>query len=244
MTGERMPEPVSREAPPLTGHAIASQRWSDLVFLHWRVEPDRVAPLLPRGVRPDEFDGSTWVGLIPFRLSRATLLGSPPVPYVGAFVEVNVRLYGVDARGRRGVVFRSLEASRLFAVLAARAAFALPYEWARTAVDDGDGMLRYRSARHGGGPRFAAVARPGAAIEPGPLEDFLTARWGMFTSRRGRTRFTPNTHVAWPLHAAELLELDDGLVAAGGLPGVTARAPDSVLYSPGVDTWFGRSSRD
>jgi len=42
-------EPIRRTAPPLPGRAIASQRWSDLTFLHWRVEPDRVAPLLPPG---------------------------------------------------------------------------------------------------------------------------------------------------------------------------------------------------
>lgn len=40
--------------------------------------------------------------------------------------EVNVRLYGVDGQGRRGVVFLSLEASSLPAVLAARALFSLP----------------------------------------------------------------------------------------------------------------------
>ena len=235
------PDPISRIAPPLTGRRIASQRWSDLTFLHWRVEPDVVAPLLPPGVAPDEHDGSTWVGLIPFLLDRATLFGSPPVPYVGAFVEVNVRLYGVDATGRRGVVFRSLEASRLAAVLAARAAFGLPYEWARTSLEHDGDVVRYRSVRHLGGPSSRIAARPGASIAADPLADFLTARWGMFTTRAGRTRFHPNTHEPWPLQAAELLDLDDGLVAAAGLPGVTDRAPDSVLFSPGVETWFGRA---
>lgn len=233
------PEPIRRTAPPLTGRAIASQRWSDLTFLHWRVDPADVAPLLPPGVRPDEQDGGTWVGLIPFLLDRATLFGSPPVPYVGSFVEVNVRLYGVDAVGRRGVVFRSLEASRLVAVLAARAVFGLPYFWSRTTMDADADVIRYSSRRHGGGPTSTIVARPGAVVTADPLADFLTARWGMFTVRRGRTRFLPNEHEPWPVHAAELIELDDELVAAAGLPGVTDRAPDSVLFSPGVTTRFG-----
>jgi uncharacterized protein YqjF (DUF2071 family) len=125
-------DPITHDAPALSGRTVASQRWSDLVFLHWRAEPELVAPLLPRGLKPDVFDGTTWVGLIPFVLDRATVLGSPPVPYFGSFVEVNVRLYAVDERGRRGVVFVSLEASRLAAVLAARSLFALPYMWSRT----------------------------------------------------------------------------------------------------------------
>jgi uncharacterized protein YqjF (DUF2071 family) len=233
------PEPISRTAPPLAGRTIASQRWSDLTFLHWRVDADDVAPLLPAGVVPDLHDGSTWVGLIPFLLDRATLFGSPPVPYIGSFVEVNVRLYAVDGSSRRGVVFRSLEASRLAAVLAARAAFGLPYQWARTSMAHRDGVIEYRSARHGGGPSARVVARPGEPIDADPLADFLTARWGMFTHVRGRTQFLPNEHAPWPLQRAELLDLDDRLVAAAGLPDVTTRPPDSVLFSPGVHTRFG-----
>ncbi len=233
------PEPIRRTAPPLAGREIASQRWSDLTFLHWRVDPAVVAPLLPPGVAPDMHDGDTWVGLIPFLLDRATLFGGPPVPYFGHFVEVNVRLYGVDATGRRGVVFRSLEASRLAAVLAARAVFGLPYFWSRTTMDADAGVIRYRSRRHGGGPSTAIAARPGELLDPDPLADFLTARWGMFTAHRGRTRFLPNEHEPWPVNAAELLELDDELVVAAGLPGVTDRPPDSVLFSPGVQTRFG-----
>lgn len=237
------PEPITHEAPALVGRAIASQRWSDLTFLHWRVESERVAPLLPPGVRPDEHDGLTWVGLIPFLLDRATLFGSPPVPYVGSFVELNVRLYGVDAFGRRGVVFRSLEASRLLAVLAARAAFGLPYEWASTSMAHEGDVRRYRSRRHVGGVSSSVVARAGEPVEADPLADFLTARWGMFTRVRGRTVFVPNWHEPWSLQTADLLDLDDGLVAAAGLPGVADRAPDSVLFSPGVSTRFGRPER-
>jgi uncharacterized protein YqjF (DUF2071 family) len=237
------PEPIRRTALPLAGRAIASQRWSDLTFLHWRVDPAAVAPLLPPGVTPDQHDGGTWVGLIPFLLDRATLFGGPPVPYLGRFVEINVRLYGVDAAGRRGVVFRSLEASRLIAVLAARAVFGLPYFWSRTTMDAEGGVIRYGSRRHGGGPSSMIVARPGGVVEADPLADFLTARWGMFTAHRGRTRFLPNEHEPWPVHSAELVSLDDELVAAAGLPGVTDRPPDSVLFSPGVETRFGREVR-
>ncbi len=45
-------EPVSPEAPPLTGPVIMNQDWRDLTFLHWAVEPDRVAHYSPRGYGP------------------------------------------------------------------------------------------------------------------------------------------------------------------------------------------------
>ena len=231
-------DPIARDAPLLGGRSVASQRWSDLAFLHWRVDADRVAPLLPPGVRPDVFDGTSWVGLIPFRLDRATLFGGPPMPYVGDFVEVNVRLYGVDDDGRRGVVFLTLEASRLAAVLAARAAFGLPYRWARTRLVEEGGVVTATSRRHGGGPASLVRVRLRDPIVASPLDDFLTARWGMFTRRRGRTVFLRNEHAAWELRAAELLELDDQLMAACGLPGLAERPPESVLFSRGVVTRF------
>ncbi|MGY4857017.1 YqjF family protein [Cryobacterium sp. AP23] len=234
--------PISTVAPPLVGRATASQRWSDLVFLHWRVDAEQVAPLLPAGLRPDVFDGSSWVGLIPFVLDRATVFGSPPVPYFGNFVEVNVRLYAVDSRGRRGVVFVSLEASRLAAVLAARALFAIPYMWSKTQLEVAAGEYRYSSTRHlAAGAHSRIVARPtGVPVRHDPLADFLTARWALFTRVRGRTKRLRNHHEPWQLFTAELVDLDDTLLATAGFPGLAgAREPDSVLYSPGVTTWFG-----
>ncbi|WP_316309101.1 hypothetical protein [Clavibacter michiganensis] len=40
------------------------------------------------------------------------------------------------------------------------------------------------------------------------------------------------------LTIAELVGIDDELVAAAGLPGIVDRAPDSVLFSRGVRTEF------
>lgn len=234
-------DPISAIAPRLAGRASASQRWSHLMFMHWRVDAAVVAPLLPEGLVPDEFDGTSWVGLIPFVLDRATVFGSPPIPYFGTFVEVNVRLYAVDVYGHRGVVFVSLEASRLAAVLAARALFSIPYMWSRTRLEVAAGEYRYTSRRHlAAGAHTEVVLRPTLRPVVGdPLADFLTARWALFTRTRGRTVHLRNHHEPWELFEAELVTLDDTLLAVAGFPGLAGRAPDSVLYSPGVTTWFG-----
>ena len=236
------PDPISAVAPPLDGRSVASQRWSHLVFLHWRAGAAEVAPLLPEGLRPDVHDGSTWVGLIPFVLDRATVFGSPPVPYFGSFVEVNVRLYAVDALGRRGVVFVTLDAARLAAVLAARALFSLPYVWSRTRLErDGDrfAFSARRHLDHSLSTRIVARATD-IPVADDALADFLSARWALFTRVRGRTLRLRNHHEPWPLFEAELVSLDDDLLRHAGFPGLALRAPDSVLYSPGVTTRFGR----
>ncbi len=236
---------ISETAPPLSGQVVAAQEWRQVAFVHWRVAPDRVAPLLPRGVVPDVMDGSSWVGLIAFRLGDARVGPFPPAPRWGSFTEVNVRLYGVDAQGRRGVVFRSLEASSLPAVIAARALFSLPYVWARTAQRPRPDGWEYASRRIAVPPRRGPRFRLGVAVDEArtvhdDLSLFLTARWGLFQGRFGRTQWLPNEHEPWVLHPARVTSLHDELMAAAGLPGVVDGPPDSVLFSPGVDARFGR----
>ncbi|GAA2754370.1 YqjF family protein [Amnibacterium kyonggiense] len=235
-------EPVSTAAAPLPGRAVIRQRWSDAVFLHWRVEPGEVAGWLPPGTRPDTTeDGATWVGLIPFRLERTAFPPLPVVPWLGTFLETNVRLYAVDERGRRSVVFRSLDAAHLLPVLAARIGLGLPYRWARMRGERHGDVLRYASERLEGAVRprtRIAVRRLPGRVEGDALADFLTARWAMHVGRPWGTRYWRNEHEAWPLHRGELMDLDDELLASAGFPGLADRSPDSVLVSPGVTTRF------
>jgi uncharacterized protein YqjF (DUF2071 family) len=46
-----------------------------------------------------------------------------------------------------------------------------------------------------------------------------------------------------PLRDAEVVELDDQLVAAAGLPDLTERPPDHVAFSEGVYAEFTRPRR-
>lgn len=244
-------EDVTTTSPRPLRHTILTQRWQSLAFLHWPVAPERVAPLLPAGTRPDLHDGSSWVGLIGFEMVGLGFGRLPGVPYFGTFPETNVRLYSVDGEGRRGVVFRSLDITRLVTALVSRAWPRVPYTWSAmdrpAAPTPARPTTTYTARRRWPGPpgttsRF--TVRPGAVIgEPSALEHFLTARWGLHTTgARGRPRYLPNSHTMWPLRRAELLEFDDGphgLVAAAGLPGVTDAAPASVLYSDGVAVRFG-----
>jgi uncharacterized protein len=233
-------EPISVTAPHELRREVASQRWEDATFAHWKVAAELVAPLLPHGIRPDEFDGSSWVGLIAFRLAGATVGPSPSIPYFGTFTEVNVRLYGVDPDGRRGVVFLSLEAARFAAVAAARAMFSLPYMWATTGQSFNGGVHSYWSSRIGSPAEFTLSAMPDLATTADTeLDHFLTARWALFERMRGRTMHLPNTHEPWQLHPARLLHLNDTLLDAAGFPGLVETPPDSVLFSPGVTARFG-----
>jgi uncharacterized protein YqjF (DUF2071 family) len=226
-------------APPLGGAVWFDQSWLDLTFLHWPVRPEDVTHLYPPGTRPDVFDGMTYVGLVPFRMGFTRVGRAPALPYFGAFAETNVRLYSVDDEGRHGVLFRSLESARLAVVPAIRLAMGVPYTWARMRITRSAGAVRYDSVRRWPhrGLRSRVTVRLGETVEPTALETWLTSRWGAHTRKAGRTWWVPNEHQPWLLQAAELLELNDELVAAGGVH--TAGAPLRALYSPGMRTRFG-----
>lgn len=239
-----LPPDFASTAPELRGPALSEQQWLSVAFLHWRVDPDSVRALMPPGTVPDCFDGATYVGLVAFRMHRAGLGTGLPLPWLGSFPETNVRLYSLDADGNHGVVFLSLEATRLATVVAARWLYRVPYVWARMRVQQRGQYWRYRSHRRWPAPQAGSdiAVRVGSPIAPTPLEVFLTARWGLHSTIAGRTVFTPNEHEPWSLHEAELVHLQDGLVRAAGIQTdglVGSGDPDlRVLWSPGVRTRF------
>lgn len=236
------PEAVSPEPPLLTRRTVLRQHWDELAYFHWPYDPAVVQALLPDDVRVDTIDDQAWVGLIPFEMRRVRIGPTPPVPYLGSFIEVNVRTYVVDRLGRRAVWFFSLDVPRSVIVGVARTAFALPYCWAtashtveRTA--DGDRHLyeverrRPHRARGSATMEFTVGSRL-ADGDVSPLDHFLTARWALLTRRFGRVLHGRVAHPRWPLHDVHDVRIEDSLFAAAGLPS-PAGAP-LARYSPGV----------
>ncbi|MGQ0463891.1 MAG: YqjF family protein [Sporichthyaceae bacterium] len=235
-----MLETVDTTAPELRGPILMNQDWLDLTYVHWSLDPDRVAALLPAGTRPDTFEGQTYLGLVPFRMRDAGFGRGGRVPWLGTFLETNLRLYSVDDAGRRGVVFLTLDCQRAAVVAGARCTLGLPYRWARmTYARTGSGH-RYRSAVRGGNhPWLDLEVEVGEAAAPDPLDEFLSARWGLHTGAFGRTLYVPNAHPPWPLYRARVAHLRGTLLADAGFGDLLHREPDHVAFSPGVHTEFG-----
>ena len=85
-------------------------RWLDLMFMHWPVKPEVLRPMIPAALEIDTFDSEAWIGVVPFRMTGIRPRYVPSLPWVSAFVELNVRTY-VKYKGRRGVWFMSLDAA-------------------------------------------------------------------------------------------------------------------------------------
>jgi hypothetical protein len=222
------------------GRPTGFQRWRSLLFLHWELPVDTVAALLPPTLTVDTFEGRAYLGVVPFLMRDVSPWWSPSVPGVSTFPELNVRTY-VHHRGRDpGVWFFSLDAAKLFVVLAARAGWRLPYSLAAMSLDEHPDRMYYRSRRRWPGDPTASfeagyrIGEPIGTARPGSFEHFLVERYLLYTTGRdGRLLCGQVHHRPYPLHRAELLELRETMTSAAGLPAPADRP--HLLFSPGVD---------
>jgi len=247
----RTVEPISPEPPAHSPTAVLRQEWAELAYFHWPYEPDAVQRRLPSGVRVDTFDGAAWVGLIPFEMRNVRLGPTPPMPWLGSFIEINVRTYVIDASGRRAVWFFSLDVPRAAVVAVARSAFALPYCWASAAHECNGDRHRYQMTRRwprAGGASADMAFTVAEAIDDddvSDLEHFLSARWALLTQRRTQLLYGQVRHPRWPLHRVGDVQIDQDIIEAAGLP--NPAGPPHAMYSPGVAVevaWFESVARN
>ena len=186
-----------------------TQVWRRLLFAHWPVPAEVLRSRLPAGLTLDTFDGQAWLGIVPFLMDEVRLHWLPGIPSTTQFAELNVRTY-VTAGGKPGVYFLSLDANSLLAILGARVTYALPYYRARFAITSQGDAIHYRCERRMSTPaRCPAVFEasyqptgPAHVALPGSLEDWLTARYCLYT-RRGRSLLRGEIHHApWLLQPA------------------------------------------
>ncbi len=196
-----------------------TQRWNNLLFAHWPVPVASLTNLLPEGLAPDTFDGSAWIGVVPFSMDNIRVRSLPMIPGANHFPELNLRTYVRETHTNQvGVYFFSLDAASLLAVTVARTMFRLPYFWSRMHVREesakrgGGNEFYYRSERLFGPQPATFRARYRSLLKsrvvelssPGTIEHFLTERYRLYTTdSKGHLYKGDIHHVPWPLEQAE-----------------------------------------
>ena len=215
---------VHRPWPLPAGPWVMAQSWHDLLFAHWPVDTRILRALIPNRLEIDTFDGQAWLAVVPFRMTGVRLRGTPTMPWLSAFPELNVRTY-VTCGGRPGVWFLSLDAANSLAVAIARSWFHLPYFRARMSCLERDGSIWYQSERtHRGAPAglFAGCYRATGEVfspEQGTLEHFLAERYCLYTSdARSQIIRGEIHHSPWRLQVAEADISRNTMAEAAGVP--------------------------
>ena len=160
-------------------------------------------------------------------MSGVTLRGAPAVPWISTFTEMNLRTY-VAHRGRPGVFFLRMDASRALAVWAARFSLGLPYVWSSMRVRQDDTGSVYYSSRRGSAVFEGSYAAELPAHHPEPaspesLEAFLTERYCLYSPHRGRLLRVDIHHAPWPLEPAVVEIRSNTIPESCGLPPQTTR---------------------
>ncbi|RXS98111.1 DUF2071 domain-containing protein [Silvibacterium dinghuense] len=221
-----------RPWPLPSAHWSMTQRWNDLLFAHWPVPASQIAPLIPSGLTIDTFDGSAWIGVVPFWMDQIRLRGLPAIPGLNRFPELNLRTYVREPHTNLGgVYFFSLDAANPIAVTMARTFYRLPYHWAKMKIEHCDNReflysseRRFASGHSPARARFRARYRSlGQASDKQGLEQFLTERYALYTAGTGKPGeqdaiFKGNIHhLPWPLERAEAEFEINELPAAHGI---------------------------
>ncbi|QYM79544.1 DUF2071 domain-containing protein [Horticoccus luteus] len=224
-----------RPWPLPSGSWTWQQSWLDLAFLHYAVAPAPLGARLPPGLNLELFNGHAWIGVVPFRMAGVAPRAVAPLPLMPSFLELNVRTY-VEADGRPGVWFFSLDAESRTIVFGGRRFYGLPYHFARMQLQRHDGWFNFSSVRADDHTAFRArylPTGPTFVASPGTFAHWATERYCLYSAptATGLTRVEIH-HAPWPLQPA-VAEGDPRLLFAGS--GLAAAGPDPIVhFSPGV----------
>ena len=191
---------VSRRPWPLPdGPWSQAQTRRDVLLVHWRVELDALARLLPPELPLDTHEGEAWLGIAAYRVESLRVRGLPPLPGLSSFPQLEVSTY-VAVGDRPGLWYFSLEVTKQLLVEAAKRAHRLPAYRAR--IEAGAGS--FDASRDGLSfrARWESLGEP---FEPAPggLDHFLSERYALYTADGGRLYRAELQHAPWRLRATE-----------------------------------------
>ncbi len=207
------------------------QAWCDALFLHYRVDPEKLRKLVPKELELDLHDGSAWISAVAFTMRSVRPRWLPAWPPVSDFHELNLRTYVRGTALMPGVHFLAIDAGNWASVYLARVLSVLPYRKANIRRTLGPGQ-RFK-CHSPVGLHLDTVFAPGAAIAaPAQVDRWLTERYALY-QRHGRSTWRYQVHHApWPLNTVQIDDLR--FVPGNGFPPSLSPGPDLAHWSDGV----------
>jgi uncharacterized protein YqjF (DUF2071 family) len=224
------------------GQPLMQQKWGKLLFMHWRIEERELRPLIPEALEIDTFDGTGWIGIVPFTMwdIRALPPFMPAVPGFSSAHELNVRTY-VHYDGVPGVWFFSLDCNSPAAVFAASTFYHLPYFNAAIDLEQIGPTIDYALKRTDDPPAaFRGSWNIGETIpfsHPDSLEFFLTERYCLYAEADSNLYRARIFHQPWPLQKATMNAYESTMIESLGLK--TPKGEPVLNYAEEieVDVW-------
>ena len=203
------------------------QEWNDALFLHWKIKPEKLEAFIPAGLEIDLFEGAAWVSFVAFDMRSVRPRNVPAFAPVSDFHELNLRTY-VRYKGKQGVYFLSIEASKSLACFVAKTMSELPYRYAE--MVRASNSFQVQNARSGS--HFKLFFNKGNTVsEKQPLDLWLTERYALFQDAGVYLNSYEIHHPEWPLQEVAVTSLSMHYPEFSNLG---LGAPDLCHYSSGV----------
>lgn len=202
---------------PPDGPWLLSQRWNDVLFAHFAMEPATLRRLVPEALTLELYDGAAWLTLTPSCASHVRPSGIPALPGFSFYPQVNVRTY-VTVGDKPGLYNFSVDAANLSAVWFARMFFHMQYWHSKIKVSGAPipgtkagatvhfraGRLHGPAAHNGAAKLDVAYAADGEAevARAGSLDHFLTERYCVYSWHSRKIYRAELHHQPWPLQRA------------------------------------------
>ena len=181
------------------------------------------------GLKPTRYQGSAWLGAVPFWLDRIKIRGVPAIPGLRSFPDLNLRTYVRDRfTGTPGIYCFSVSTRAICSRWRLHVGYiTCPTCWAEMHLEQRSerefafySRRRFRKARsdlQGALSGTGADATRLAEIRGGSFEYFMSERPCVFSINRAGQPIRANLHhVPWPLEEAEAeIERNDLATAVG-----------------------------
>jgi len=208
------------------------QEWNNAIFLHWKVNPELIIPLIPKGLGLDTINGKTWVSLVAFDMNNIGIRNLPKAPYISDFHEINIRIYTIF-KGKPNVHFISIEGSKKSSCKILKNLSKLPYQYSKMKRTS----CSYESINQATNNLFYIEFK----LESTPIikdktDLWLTERYALVKDYQDQIVEYDVHHLEWPLQTIGIENLEINYTLFSQLIG---GKPDRVHYSTGVKvlTW-------
>jgi len=218
------------------------QTWENLLFMHWRMSPDLLRPLVPDFLEIDLYDDNAWISLVALTVQDASPAMGIPLPWLSFFHQVNIRTY-VHRDGMAGIWLLSTDVDSQLMVAVARRFFHLPYFLASCHETHLSGTHRWEVIRRRAYPpaELSLACRQGDLLgetEPGRVEFFLLDRYAVYAAEGARLFRGRVHHKPWTIWGGTVKKYRSNMIEVLGIPAPEGEARVHFARSmPQVRVW-------
>jgi uncharacterized protein YqjF (DUF2071 family)/uncharacterized membrane protein len=209
---------------------IIQQSWRHVLFLHYKINPDLIAPMVP--FKLDLHEGEAVISIVPLLMNKIRFPYLPSIPWVSQLWELNIRTY-VEVNGIKGVYFFTLETDSKLGEYIAQTFFNLPYRYSK--IKSSVSSSNYSIIHSRGDISSNLKVKTGQTKQFCTFDFWATERYSLFTTKNNTIYRGIVMHRPWQLKSVAIEDINENLSNQFNLKEMRFVG---ASYSEGLDVKF------